>query len=142
MASETIATMSADAPIERYRETERAFWDHYGLEPTERFIDLDSPAVRLRGLEAGSGEPLLFVHGTAGGGPVRAALIRELNFSTRDYKGLAADVLRGVLDALGLDRAHVVGNSIGVVSALALAARQAPGGSADWSGRPTRRRNP
>jgi hypothetical protein len=66
MTSSAIAASSADRRIERYRETERALWNHYDLEPTERFIELDSPAIRLRALEIGSGEPMLLVHGTAG----------------------------------------------------------------------------
>jgi hypothetical protein len=36
-------------------ETERRLWQHYGLKPEERFLDLDAPA-RLRVLEVGSGE--------------------------------------------------------------------------------------
>jgi 2-hydroxy-6-oxonona-2,4-dienedioate hydrolase len=141
MATDAIAMNSVDAPMERYRRIERALWDHYGLEPTERFIDLGSPSVRLRVLEIGSGEPLLFVHGTVGPGswPV---LVRELpgfrcvvidrpgwglssaiNFTKYEYKAVAADILRGALDALALDRAHVVGGSIGNVWALGLAAR-------------------
>jgi pimeloyl-ACP methyl ester carboxylesterase len=116
-------------------------WQHYGLEPDERFLELDAPAARLRVLEVGSGEPVLFVHGTVGPG-AWASLIRELpgyrsivlerpgwglsspiDFSRDEYKTLAADVLRGALDALELDRAHVVGGSIGNVWALRLAAQ-------------------
>ena len=141
MATDAIALTSVDAPMKRYRQTERELWDHYGLEPTERFIKLESPGVRLRVLEIGSGEPVVFVHGTVGPGswPV---LVRELSgfrcfvidrpgwglssaidFSKYEYKAAAADILRGALDALSLDRAHVVGGSIGNVWALGLAAR-------------------
>jgi hypothetical protein len=73
-----IAMTSAESRTERYREAERALWDYYGLEATERFIDPHSPAVRLRVLEVGSGEPLLFVPGTAGTGPYWGSLVREL----------------------------------------------------------------
>jgi pimeloyl-ACP methyl ester carboxylesterase len=141
MTSTAIATTSAGVRSERYREAERELWDHYGLEPNERFLDLDSPAVRLRVLEVGSGDPLLFVHGTVGPGSW-PSLIHELpgfrsivlerpgwglssaiDFSRQDYKTLVADVLRGALDALELERAHVVGGSIGNVWALRLAAQ-------------------
>jgi pimeloyl-ACP methyl ester carboxylesterase len=116
-------------------------WQHYGLAPEERFLDLDAPAARLRVLEFGSGEPVLFVHGTVGPGGW-ASLISELpgfrsivlerpgwglsssiDFSRQDYKTLVADVLQGVLDALELERAHVVGGSIGNVWALRVAAQ-------------------
>lgn len=141
MATDTIAMTSAEASTQRYRHAERALWDHYGLEPTERFIDLGSPAVRLRVLEIGSGEPLLFVHGTVGPGGW-PGLVRELpsfrclvldrpgwglsepvDFTKHAYGSLVADVLLGTLDALGLDRAHVIGGSIGNVWALRLAAQ-------------------
>jgi 4,5:9,10-diseco-3-hydroxy-5,9,17-trioxoandrosta-1(10),2-diene-4-oate hydrolase len=141
MASTATATTPADSRGERYRGAERELWDHYGLEPTERFVDLDSPAVRLRLLEVGWGTPLLFVHGTAGPGSW-PSLIHELpgfrsivlerpgwglsatvDFSGQEYKTLVASILRGALDSLGLDRVHVVGGSIGNVWALRLAAQ-------------------
>jgi pimeloyl-ACP methyl ester carboxylesterase len=139
MASTAIATSSAGSRSARYQEAERELWDHYGLEPSERFLDLDSPAVRLRVLEVGSGEPVLFVHGTVGLGgwpslihelPGYRSIVLErpgwglsspLDFSGREYKTIVSDVLRGALDALELERAHVVGGSIGNVWALRLA---------------------
>jgi pimeloyl-ACP methyl ester carboxylesterase len=141
MTSTAIAPSAASTRTERYLETERSLWQHYGLEPDERFLDLDTPAACLRVLEAGSGEPLLFVHGTVGPGGW-PSLIRELpgfrsivlerpgwglssaiDFSRHEYKTLVADVLRGALDALGLERAHVVAGSNGNVWALRLAAQ-------------------
>jgi len=124
----------------RYVQAERAVWEHYELEPREQFVELESPRVRLRVQEVGTGDPVLFVHGTAGNGAYWAPLIRELDgfrclllerpgwgsssaidFSATPYANLTADVLRGALDALGVERAHVVGASIGDVWALRLA---------------------
>lgn len=141
MTSTAISTSSAAIRSDRYRDAERKLWDYYGLEPTERFLDLASPAVRLRVLEVGSGEPVLLVHGTVGLGSW-PSLIHELpgfrwivlerpgwglssgiDFSGQEYKTLVADVLRGALDALGVERAHVAGGSIGNVWALRLAAQ-------------------
>lgn len=141
MASTAIAPIAASTRAERYLETERRLWKLYELDPDERFLDLDAPAARLRVLEVGSGEPLLFVHGTVGPGGW-PSLIRELpgfrsivlerpgwglssaiDYSRQEYRTLVADVLRGALDALGLERAHVVGGSIGNVWALRLAAQ-------------------
>lgn len=137
------ATEATDQVSERYRRAERAFWKRYDLQPTERFVELRSPAVRLRVVEVGSGTPVVFVPGTGGTGPYWAPLVRELtgvrcllldrpgwglsspvDYTTRDYRELAADVLAGVLDELDLDDVAVVGHSIGTVWALALAARQ------------------
>jgi pimeloyl-ACP methyl ester carboxylesterase len=50
-------------------------------------------------------------------------LSSAIDFSRQEYKTLVADVLRGGFDALGLERAHVVGGSIGNVWALRLAER-------------------
>src|SRR6266545_4181799 len=141
MATHTIATTSADTRIKRYRQAERALWADYGLEPAERFVELRTPAARLRLLDVGSGEPVLFVHGTVGPGSW-PALVCELRgfrclvldrpgwglssavvFSRSEFKAVVADVLRGVLDGLGLDRAHLVGGSIGNVWALRVAAQ-------------------
>jgi pimeloyl-ACP methyl ester carboxylesterase len=140
MASTAIAT-APSTRVERYLDAERRLWQLYGIESRERFLELDAPAARLRVLEVGSGEPVLFVHGTVGpGGWV--SLIRELpgfrliilerpgwglssaiDFSTQNYGALVAEILRGALDALELERAHVVGGSIGNVWALRLAAQ-------------------
>jgi pimeloyl-ACP methyl ester carboxylesterase len=133
----------AAAAAERYRAAERKLWDHYGLRPTERFVELRSPAVTLRIVEVGSGRPVLFVPGSAGTGPYWGALVRELpgcrclmldrpgwglsspiTYTAGGYAQTAADVLCGVLDALELERVAVVGASIGDVWALRLAARQ------------------
>jgi pimeloyl-ACP methyl ester carboxylesterase len=142
IVSDADLTRSSDARVQRYRQAERAWWTHHGLEPTERFIDLASPAVRLRVLEVGSGAPVLFIHGSAGAGAVWAPLVRELSgfrclmldrpgwglsspvdYSRYEYRTLVTDMLKGTLDALGVDRAHVVGASIGEIWALRLAAQ-------------------
>jgi pimeloyl-ACP methyl ester carboxylesterase len=46
-----------------------------------------------------------------------------LDYSMHAYGTVIADVLRGVLDGLGIEQASVIGNSIGDVWALRLAAR-------------------
>ena len=48
-------------------------------------------------------------------------LSSAIDFSSQEYGTLVADVLREALDALELERAHVVGGSIGNVWALRLA---------------------
>jgi 2-hydroxy-6-oxonona-2,4-dienedioate hydrolase len=141
-APTTISAPPASAATERYRAAERKLWDHYGLRATERFVELRSPAVTLRVVDVGSGWPVLFVPGSAGTGPYWGALVRELPgcrclmldrpgwglsppipYTAGGYAHTAADVLCGVLDALELERATVVGASIGDVWALRLAAR-------------------
>jgi pimeloyl-ACP methyl ester carboxylesterase len=123
-----------------YRRAESALWSHYGLEPRERFVTTSSPGARLRVHEVGTGDPVLFVHGTGGLGPYWGPLVRALgdfrcllldrpgwglsspvDYAQHDYGSLAAGLLKDVLDGLGIERAHVVGASIGNVWALRLA---------------------
>jgi pimeloyl-ACP methyl ester carboxylesterase len=142
MTSQTLPRV-ATGPAERVRLAEEALWRRHGLVPTERIIQLARPPIRLRVLEVGSGKPLLLVHGTVGPGswpslveamPGHRFLMLDrpgwggsdpVDFRGRDYHALAADILVGALDALQLDRATVVGASIGDVWALSLA-RLAP----------------
>jgi pimeloyl-ACP methyl ester carboxylesterase len=134
------AGTASGARTERYRRAERAFWNHHGLAPAERFVQVGSPPVRLRVQELGSGEPVLFVNGTGGPGAYFAPLLRELHgfrclvldrpgwglsspadFSRQPYRTVVAELLRETLDALGIDRASLVGGSIGSLWALRLA---------------------
>jgi 2-hydroxy-6-oxonona-2,4-dienedioate hydrolase len=132
------STESTETPqLARYRVAERALWNHYGLTPVERYVEIASPRARLRVTEVGTGRPLVFVHGTAGTGPVWGPLLRELNgfrcllvdrpgwgfsspldYSQHEYGTMVSDIVAGVLDALELERADVVGASIGDVWAL------------------------
>jgi pimeloyl-ACP methyl ester carboxylesterase len=126
---------------ERYRRAERSLWDRHGIRPTERYIELNGFATRVRVLEVGAGQPLLFVHGGPNAGTAWAPLVGALRASRAfvlDRPGcglsdpldlrraplptVAADVLAGVLDGLRLDRATVVGSSIGGTWALWFAA--------------------
>jgi pimeloyl-ACP methyl ester carboxylesterase len=139
-SNDTQTGTASGARTERYRRAERAFWDHHGLAPAERFVKVGSPPVRLRVQELGSGEPVLFVNGTGGPGAYFAPLLGALrglrclvldrpgwglsapvDFSGREYKTVVAELLGDTLDALGVDRAHVVGGSIGNLWALRLA---------------------
>lgn len=130
-------TSAGSSAADRFRRAERALWTAYGLEPTERTVELSEPRVRLRVQETGSGDPVLFIGGSAGTGAYWAPMIRELPgrraivldrpgwglSSPIDYRGgqfgeVAAKIIRGTLDALGIDRVDVVGQSIGGIWAL------------------------
>jgi pimeloyl-ACP methyl ester carboxylesterase len=136
------AVISIPTPerTERYRRAEQRLWERYGLEPSERFLELDSPRIRLRVLEVGAGAPLLFAPGSGGSGPMWAPLVQKLQgvrclmldppnsglssrlgYAGRRYGDVIGEVLRGVADRLELERIDVVGFSLGNVSALRLA---------------------
>jgi pimeloyl-ACP methyl ester carboxylesterase len=140
MTSQAVAMDSTDERTERYRRAERAVWSHYGLEPSEQFIEIESPAVRLRIQEVGSGEPIVFAHGGLWPAVALAPLVRELagyrsilldrpgcglssplDWRKHELRTVATKVMGGVVDALGLGRTHVIGHSIGGVWALRLA---------------------
>jgi 2-hydroxy-6-oxonona-2,4-dienedioate hydrolase len=137
MAVEATTTIHPKTGIDRYRQAEAALWRRYGLEPTELFVELTEPRCRLRVVEVGSGDPIVFMPGTMVTGPAWGALVRELSsyrcllvdrpgeglsepisFPRGRYGETVAAIGRGLWDALGLDRAAVVGHSIGNVWAL------------------------
>ena len=144
MTSRAIALDPTNERAERYRSAERPVWSHYGLEPTERFVEFESPAVRLRIQEVGSGEPIVFAHGGLWPAVALAPLVRELagyrcilldrpgcglsspvDWRKHELRTVAPKLMGGVADALGLERTHVIGHSIGGVWALRLAQDQA-----------------
>ena len=121
-----------------YRVAERTFWARHGLEPVDRWVDVGGARVRVQ--DVGSGTPTVLVHGTGGSGAYFAPLIANLegvralaidrpgwgfsdpvDFSARQYRDIVVDVMRRVLDTLEIERAHVVGASIGNLWALRLA---------------------
>jgi pimeloyl-ACP methyl ester carboxylesterase len=95
--------------------------------------------VRIAHSEHGSGEPLLLIHGLGyarwGWGPFLAPLAARFRVVTFDNRGIGeSDVPPGpysarmmaedavsVLDAAGIERAHVLGTSLGGMVAQALA---------------------
>lgn len=139
MTHDAALAPAAETRAERYRRAENALWEHHGLQPTTRIIQLQKPRIRLRILEIGTGAPVLMIHGTVGPGSW-ASLIEamgsghrfivlerpgwggseSIDYRGRPYRELAADILRGVLDALAIDRAVLIGGSIGDVWALSL----------------------
>ncbi len=128
----------------RFRQSEQRLWDSVGLRPTERFLSLARVGTRVRVQEWGDGPPVLFVHGATNAGASWSGLVRDLD----DFRCITLDrpgcglseplprrlpdltalgaytelVLVDVLDALGLDRVHLVATSYGGYYALRTAA--------------------
>lgn len=126
---------------QRYRTVERRLWGWAGIEPAERWITLGSSGTRLRVLEVGSGDPVLFVHGGTNAGSTWAPMVRHLDgfrcllvdrpgtglsepypITASNLPDFGAGFIGGVLDGLGLDRADVVASSFGGHLALRSAA--------------------
>ena len=124
----------------KYRNAEARYWDVEGVTPTEEWLDLRRAGARVRVQVVGEGPPVLFVHGGSVSGTCFASLVARLagfrclvldrpgcGLSER-AAGTVADVdafaafadalIVDVLDALELDRAHVVATSLGGYHAL------------------------
>jgi pimeloyl-ACP methyl ester carboxylesterase len=123
---------SANEVIGRARDAERRLWQHFGLTPDERYVEVAGLRVRVLELGNPSGTPLMFVQGGLGEAFQYAELLAQLkdfrcvaldrpggglsdgvNFLEVDVRKLAVDVLRAVLDAVGLQQTSVVANSMG-----------------------------
>lgn len=128
---------------QRYRDAERRLWADAGLSPTEHRLHLERNDVEVRVQEVGDGPPVLFVHGGPGAAgaawaylaarlpDLRCLLLDRPGTGLSDRHALAdPDAVRregetlvdDVLDALGIDRAHLVGSSHGSYVALHSAA--------------------
>lgn len=121
----------------KYREAEQRLWDSVGLAPSERYVTLPRIGTRARVLEAGQGEPVVFIHGGPNAGSTWAPLVEHLTgyrclmvdrpgtglseayAVTKDNVAWYGDVFVGdVLDGLGLDSAHAVASSFGGMLAI------------------------
>jgi pimeloyl-ACP methyl ester carboxylesterase len=129
---------------ERFIELQRQSLAFHGVTAKSRFINLEKPRMRAHVLEAGTGEPVLLLHGGDGEAVNWAPMMAPLQAHARlyavdrpgfglsdafDYRGVnlrtqAADFVLSVLDALELKSATLVGSSMGGFFALAAALAQ------------------
>src|SRR5262245_34133340 len=121
----------------RFRAVEQRLAVANGLDVQERWVDIASPPVRVRVLESGVGDPVLFINGIAAPGIAMAPLAGRLpghRVLIMDVPGhglsppylwqgapvreQAVNILAGVLDGLGIDRVTLVGNALGGLFSL------------------------
>lgn len=125
----------------KFAELQNEVLDWYGAEVTERYLTLDQPAMRAHVLEAGDGEPVVFLHGGGDEAMIWAPLIArtqdaftiyapdrpgcglsdQFSYAGTDLRRHASDFVSSLLDELGLDRADIVACSAGGFFALAAA---------------------
>lgn len=126
----------------RYADLQFQTADHYDVEIESRAVETDD-AGRIHYLEAGpeDGEPVLLLHGLSATAatwiPIFPALADDYrlivpdrpgrglsskpSYHGRDLRPFFSTYLVELLDDLGIDRPHVVGNSLGGLQAFFLA---------------------
>lgn len=121
-------------------DAEARIYASYSLEPRSRDLRLTKPAILVRAVEVGTGEPALFLHGfslcSAHWTPLFARLpsLRRIAIDMPghaasdgvDYRGVNlrswyTAMLTSTLDELGLESAHIIGHSQGAMFGMWLA---------------------
>ena len=120
-------------PRDEFEPTEARLYAGLGSERRESWVTIEAPTpLRVRYVETGKGRPVLFVHGGGAHGAVFAPLLpflpgiravvvdrpgfglsEGLGHRRVDLRRHAVTVLERVLDAAGVERAALVGNSMG-----------------------------
>lgn len=121
----------------RLRATEARVAAANGLDARERWVDVVSPAVRVRVLDSGTGDPVLFINGISAPGILMAPLAGRLPghrvllvdlpghglappylWQGAPVRDQAVNIIAGVLDGLGIDQVTLVGNALGGLFSL------------------------
>jgi pimeloyl-ACP methyl ester carboxylesterase len=131
-----VSAMSSNRMLVRkaFSETEGRVFSQYHLSPQLRRLRLGEPPLGVRLVEVGSGEPIPFTHRLslcaahwapliAGLGERRRIVIDmpghggtdRVDYRHVDLRSRHTTFLTSLLDALGLDLAHIVGHSYGGV---------------------------
>ena len=138
---EQAGPMIRETAAQSFRRLQEAALAATGVATTSRFIDVRTPPLRVHLLEAGAGEPLLMIHGGNSVAASWAPLLPHLalryhllmpdrpgcGLTTRfSYRGVelrshGVELVGGLLDALGLERAVLAGNSMGGFFAMSFA---------------------
>jgi pimeloyl-ACP methyl ester carboxylesterase len=123
-----------------FYEAEAAVFRRYQVQTRSRILKLRDPALRIRAVEVGSGEPTLFLHGfslgTAHWAPLMARLPHRrliaidmpghgdsdaADFNHTNLRPFFAKLFTSALDELGIEHVHVIGHSQGGMLGLFLA---------------------
>ncbi len=125
----------------RFGGKQKALLEAAGVPATSRYVEVRDPPLRVHVLEAGQGDPVLMVHGGNSVAIGWLPLLERLHPAFHlfapdrpgcglttlfDYQGVdlrahGAAFIAGTLDALGITRASLIGNSMGGFFAMAFA---------------------
>ena len=136
----TAISHTAPSAHHAFDEAERRLLGEYGVTARSRRLLLADPALTVRVLETGAGEPLVLLHGSGMSAPTWAPLLPHLqgrrvhafdlpgfglsdglDYTGRSLREHAVAQVTSMLDALGLDKATIVGTSLGAMWALCMA---------------------
>ena len=127
-------------PARTYARAEQALLAEYGVTAHSRRLALADPALTVRVLESGAGEPIVLLHGSGMSAPTWAPMLPHLqdrrihaydlpgfglsdpyDYSGRTLRRHAVAQVSSMLDALELERASLVGTSLGAMWSLCMA---------------------
>ncbi|WP_128477121.1 alpha/beta fold hydrolase [Halorussus pelagicus] len=126
--------------VKPYLEALRDLCDHYDVDARSRYVTLPDPAGKVHYLTAGEGPPLLLLHGlgtTASSwipmfdaltdhftvyAPDRPGrgLSTAVDYRETGFREFGVEYIADFLDAVGVESAAVMGNSLGGFQSLAL----------------------
>lgn len=132
-----LASPRQDLTVERFTAAEHKLLRSLGLQATSRWIQPPELGLRVRVLEFGAGRPVVLLPGLGAVAAAWAPLLAGLKgfrflaverpgcglsdgFDLRglDLRRWSTLLASSVIDALGLDRVSIIGNSIGGTTAL------------------------
>lgn len=133
--------MGRPTPAATFERAQAAAFAEAGLRPSSRFVDISQLGLRVRVNEVGGGDPVLLIHGGNSVGASWIPLLKPLAAEHRlifpdrpgcgltsqfSYRGIdlrrhGVEFIRLLLDEIGVERAALVGNSMGGYFALAFA---------------------
>ena len=129
----TITALTPGPEVDQFKAAQDRLLKRFGVPARSHFLKLKKPLLQTQVLEAGSGSPVLLLHGGGGTAASWAPLMARLQdrfhcfapdrpgcgLSDKiDYRDIplrqhAIDFLSGVLDGLKLPRAALIANSMG-----------------------------
>ncbi len=133
MSLRKVVALDAEDPrVIDAKNAEKKLFDFYGLKTKTNYITLPVFNIRIRITEIGTGKPVIFVPGNTGDSFPLASLLAELkdrrlivlnrpggglsegiDHRSLDFRKFAVQTISAVMDAFLLNRAPLVGHSIG-----------------------------
>lgn len=119
--------------IEEYKRTRQLLFDKEGIRPQSKIVDTDGPVGKVHYLELGKGNPLIMIHGGGSHAGEWINIMKPLaefyhlyvvdrpghgltdsyNYRGTDMKQHSTDFIGSFMDAVGLEKAILLGHSMG-----------------------------